>query len=299
MTRWIGDAAIAHLRDVADWPDLGERYDVIRRVGRGGMGVVYAAHDRTLRREVAIKVIDGLPQSEDAAERLLAEAETLARLEHPGIVPVHDTGVLPDGRRYYAMKLVRGQRLDAVLDARSLHERLELFVRICDAVAFAHAHGVVHRDLKPENIMLGSFGEVLVMDWGVAQRAGAGVDDGAVVGTPGYMAPEQERRAASVDARADVFALGVILEAMVPQAAAKPLRAIAAKARSARADDRYGSVSGLAADIGRFREGEPVSAYQESVLEKLGRVYQRHKLPITLMLVYMVVRVIVLLWFGT
>jgi serine/threonine protein kinase len=299
VSTWLGDGTLAHLRDVAEWPDLGPRYEVTRRLGRGGMGVVFAARDRTLNREVAVKVLAGSGPSEVLAERLLAEARILGRLEHPGIVPVHDAGTLADGRVFYVMKLVRGDRLDEVLETRSLSDRLALFIRICDAAAFAHAHGVVHRDLKPQNIMLGSFGEVVVMDWGVAAVAGGSRDDERSVGTPGYMAPEQERPATPVDRRADVYALGVILEAMLPLPTPKPLSAIARKARAAEAAERYDDVQGLAVDVARFREGAPVSAYHESVLERLLRVYQRHKLPIMLVLVYMIVRVILLLWFRT
>lgn len=112
MSGWLGDAAVAHLRDVAEWPDAGERYEITRRLGRGGMGIVYAAQDRALHREVAIKVLDDLGPPADA-EHLLAEARILGRLEHPGIVPVHDAGMLADGRVFYVMKLVRGDRLDA------------------------------------------------------------------------------------------------------------------------------------------------------------------------------------------
>jgi len=298
VTGWLGDAAVAHLRDVAEWPDVGERYEITRRLGRGGMGIVYAAQDRVLHREVAIKVLNELG-SHAAAEHLLAEARILGRLEHPGIVPVHDAGRLADGRVFYVMKLVRGDRLDAAVASRTLNERLDLFLRICEAVSFAHAHGIVHRDLKPQNVMLGPFGEVLVMDWGVAKVAGTQPEGETVVGTPGYMAPEQERDARNVDARADIYALGVILEAMLPDAAPKPLIAIATHARAPQVEQRYRDVSGLARDVGRFREGAPVEAYHESPLERLARVYQRHRLPITLVLAYMVVRVILLLWFRT
>ncbi len=298
MSGWLGDAAVAHLRDVAEWPDAGERYEITRRLGRGGMGVVYAAQDRALHREVAIKVLDDLGPPADA-EHLLAEARILGRLEHPGIVPVHDAGMLADGRVFYVMKLVRGDRLDAAMASRTLSERLDLFLRICDAVSFAHAHGIVHRDLKPQNVMLGPFGEVLVMDWGVAKVAGAVPDAEAVVGTPGYMAPEQEHDARSADSRADIYALGVMLDAMLPQLAPKPLVAIARRARAPRAADRYDTVKGLGRDVSRFREGAPVHAYRESTLERLGRVYQRHRLPITLVLIYMAVRVMLLLWFRT
>jgi serine/threonine protein kinase len=298
MTGWLGDAAVAHLRDVAEWPEVGERYEITRRLGRGGMGIVYAAQDRVLRREVAIKVLNEIGH-QAGTEHLLAEARILGRLEHPGIVPVHDAGMLADGRVFYVMKLVRGDRLDVAIASRTLNERLDLFLRICDAVAFAHAHGIVHRDLKPENVMLGPFGEVLVMDWGVAKVAGSAPDVEAVVGTPGYMAPEQVRDAGRVDSRADIYALGVILEAMLPDPPPKPLVAIARHARAARVEHRYAEVPGLVHDVHRFREGAPVDAYRESPLERLARVYRRHRVPITLVLVYMVVRVILLLWFRT
>jgi serine/threonine protein kinase len=298
MSRWLGDATVAHLREVADWPQLSDRYEITGRVGRGGMGVVYAARDRTLNRDVAVKVLDDVGDPRGAAHRLLAEARILGRLEHPGIVPVHDAGVLGDGRVFYVMKLVRGERLDVAVHSRSLNERLDLFLRICDAVAFAHAHGVVHRDLKPQNIMLGSFGEVLVMDWGIALEA----DDATgarVAGTPGFMAPEQALDASRVDRRADIYALGVILEGILPEPGPKALLAVARRAHAVEPVDRYDVVSVLAREIARFREGEPVSAYRESMIERLARIYQRHQLPINLMLVYMVVRVILLLWFRT
>jgi serine/threonine protein kinase len=119
------------------------------------MGIVYLVHDSTLGRKVALKVLNDP-----------GEARTLASLEHPGIVPVHEAGALPDGRTYYAMKLVEGTRLDAYrASAPSLADRLRIFLRVCEPVAFAHSRGVIHRDLKPENIIIGAFGEVLVLDW--------------------------------------------------------------------------------------------------------------------------------------
>jgi eukaryotic-like serine/threonine-protein kinase len=296
MSTWLPDNTLAHLRDVAEWPELSERYEVTERLGRGGMGVVYAARDRVLDRDVAVKVLDAPNPDARLAERLREEARILARLEHPGIVPVHDAGTLPDGRAFYVMKLVRGDRLDRALGAEaSLGQRLEGFLRICDAVSFAHAQGVVHRDLKPENVMVGSFGEVLVMDWGVATLLESD-NDHVVVGTPGFMAPEQSRGVA--DTRADVFALGAILTAMLSTPIPRALRAIAARAQADRMDHRYATVSELAADVVRFRDGQKVDAYRESVAERLARVYRRHRLPILLVLAYMVMRVVLLLWKG-
>ena len=147
----------------------------------------------SLSREVAVKVADAYGADAAALQRLEREARILAALEHPGIVPVHDTGVTADGRAYYVMTLVRGGGLADTAAALSLPGRIALFLKVCDTVAFAHAHGVVHRDLKPENVMVGRFGEVLVLDWGVAAVAeeSAGTDAGVVVGTPGFMPPEQ------------------------------------------------------------------------------------------------------------
>jgi eukaryotic-like serine/threonine-protein kinase len=296
---WLANKTLEHLRDVAEWPDLGERYEVNRRLGRGGMGVVYAARDRVLDRDVAVKVLDAPDPGGELSRRLQEEARILARLEHPGIVPVHDAGTLADGRTFYVMKLVRGNRIDAGLETEaSLAERLELFLRICDAVSFAHAHGIVHRDLKPANVMRGSYGEVLVMDWGVAKVLGheTSVDE-PVVGTEGFMAPEQARGAGGcVDGRTDVYALGVILDGMLARPAPKPLAAISTRAQAASIEGRYPSVAALAADVAQFRDGQPVSAYRESILERLARVYRRHRLPILLVVAYMLMRVILLIW---
>jgi serine/threonine protein kinase len=278
MNAWLGDATLLHLRDVAEWPDLGERYEVTGRLGRGGMGVVYAARDRALDREVAVKVLDAAQATDAAAARLRSEAQILGRLEHPGVVPVHDVGTLADGRVFYVMTRVRGARLDEALGAdASTGERLEIFLRICDAVSFAHAQAIVHRDLKPANVMLGRFGEV--------------------VGTPGFMAPEQSGGDVNgIDARTDVFALGVMLQGMLPEPPPKPLAAIAARAQAPGPDNRYPSVEALARDVGRFRNGEPVEAYREPVIERLLRIYRRYELPILLVAAYMIMRVLLLLW---
>ena len=194
----ISDRAIDRLRDAAAWPELDARYEVTGVAGHGGMGTVYVARDHVLDRDVAVKVLDVADQKGSRAARLQREAHILARLDHPGIVPVHDAGTLADGRAFYVMKLVQGpaaRRADRAIACRS-PTGSTVFGRILDAVAFAHAHGVVHRDLKPENVMVGGFGEVYVMDWGVAQDGGADAE-AAVVGTPGFMAPEQAARGAA------------------------------------------------------------------------------------------------------
>jgi serine/threonine protein kinase len=169
--KFLSDSALERLREGAEAPDLaGTRYRLLDRIARGGMGVVYAAEDENLQRRVALKVLDVPGSDGDLANRLIREARVLAALEHPGIVPVHDVGTLADGRVFYTMKFVEGRRLDKYIESViSIPDRLRLFLRICDAVAFAHARGVLHRDLKPANIMVGPFGEVLVMDWGLAK----------------------------------------------------------------------------------------------------------------------------------
>jgi eukaryotic-like serine/threonine-protein kinase len=297
----ISEPALDRLSAMFHEPDVtGTRYELISVLGRGGMGVVYLARDTVLDREVALKIVE---RAHDEAN----EARILARLEHPGIVPVHDYGQLPDGRLFYAMKRVRGDRLDRwMASGRDAAERLGVFLRVCEAVAFAHAHGVVHRDLKPENVMVGEFGEVLVLDWGIAQLrivdcglriADCGLrmaDERSIAGTPDYMAPEQARGDAAADHRVDIFALGAMLEAM---AETPPVRAIARKARAADPDARYQTVQALAADVARFLAGRAVGAHREGVVERLARFGRRYRLPILLVLTYLVVRVL-LLWLA-
>ena len=292
----MSDRAVDRLRAAAAWPELDARYEITGVAGHGGMGTVYIARDQVLDRDVAVKVIDLADQKGSHAARLEREARILSRLDHPGIVPIHDAGRLPDGRAFYIMKLVNGRRLDEVIREQGpLAERLNLFSRILDAVAFAHAHDVVHRDLKPENVMVGGFGEVYVMDWGVAQD---GSDfEAAIVGTPGFMPPEQAT-AAAVDRRADIFALGALLANLAGREAVAPLRAIASKARHVDAESRYQSVEALAADLSRYRNQQPVEAYRESAAEKIVRLYRRYELPILLLLAYIVMRFVLLIWRG-
>ena len=283
----ISEPALDRLSAMFQGPDVsGTRYTLISVLGRGGMGVVYLARDTVLDREVALKIVER-PQDE------ANEARILARLEHPGIVPVHDFGELPDGRLFYAMKRVRGDRLDRwMASGRELTERLHVFLRVCDAVAFAHAQGVIHRDLKPENVMIGEFGEVLVLDWGVATRVQIAEGSLQIVGTPDYMAPEQARGDAGIDHRADIFSLGAMLEAIAGTA---PLLAIARKARADDPGARYQNVQALSADVTRFLAGRAVEAHRERLVDRLARFYRRYRLPILLVLTYLVARIL-LLW---
>jgi len=335
----LSDKALERLRTAADEPDLaGTHYRLLERVARGGMGIVYAAHDEKLDRRVALKVLDVPGTNSALANRLMREARVLARLEHPGIVPVHDVGTLADGRVFYTMKFVEGQRLDKFLEAvDSTQDRLRLFLRICDAVAFAHARGVLHRDLKPANIMVGPFGEVLVMDWGLAKilresasvpQSGADPDltiltnpddpangndstkssvitgHGTVMGTPGYMSPEQARgEVDALDARSDIFSLGALLRFVLTQPTARggaprldrSLQAICAKAAAEQRDSRYANVADLSLDLSRYLDGLPVSARRETLFEKSLRFYRRYRFFILLMLAYLVMRILLLL----
>ena len=200
-------------------PSAPPGYELLGEVGRGGMGVVYRARDLALDREVAVKVLaDALPPASAAAGRFVAEARITARLQHPGIPPVYHVGELADGRPFLAMKLIRGETLAARLLAGGPLDPLGVFEGIAQAVGFAHAQAIVHRDLKPQNVMVGPFGEVQVMDWGLAKVLVAGAVEpdevGAVVGTPAYMAPEQAR-GEPADRRADVFGLGAVLCALL------------------------------------------------------------------------------------
>ena len=268
---WLSDDVATHLQNVAARPDFsGTRYETVEEIARGGMGIVYEAIDHELNRRVAIKVV---PQGSRG------EAQAIAGLEHPGIIPIHDVGTLVDGRAFYVMKLVRGTTLNA-MRPKSIAEAVRVCVRICEPVAFAHARGALHRDLKPSNVMIGEFGEVLVMDWGVG-----------VAGTPGYMPADEPPRPAT-----DVFALGTILEEMIDatgEKAPRRLRAIIAKAVGSA---RYVSARELADDLLRFLDGQPVLAYPENALDVVVRWLDRNRALIAIIAAYLAMRVIVLLF---
>jgi tetratricopeptide (TPR) repeat protein/serine/threonine protein kinase len=224
-------------------------YEVGSEIGRGGMGVVLRVHDLTFQRPLAVKVLlADRAQRPELTQRFLEEAQVMGQLQHPGIAPIHSLGWLPDGRPYFTMKLIQGQTLAEFLRQRpsSAHELprfLAIFGQLCQAVAYAHSRGILHRDLKPSNVMVGAFGEVQVMDWGLAKvlplsggsqdragphparscepplneedppaRAALSTQTGEVLGTPAYMAPEQARGEIDrLDERCDVFGLGAVL----------------------------------------------------------------------------------------
>jgi len=224
------------------------KYKVNELIATGGMGAVLAAEDLATRRAVAMKLLLNVQTPEDIA-RFVEEAQITAQLEHPHIIPIYELNVNEQDRPFYTMKLVRGESLGSVLAALRagregaaqrwpLGELIDVFQKVSDAIAFAHSKGVVHRDLKPENVMLGDYGDVLVMDWGLAKALGRDAnaktesmakrsmvrsvrqDDGGefmtmagrAIGTPQFMSPEQASgRSHEVDARADVYALGAML----------------------------------------------------------------------------------------
>jgi hypothetical protein len=265
--------------------DIRSRYDLVHEVGRGGIGVVFRGRDRHLGRDLAVKVLrDAYRDRPDARRRFVAEGRVGSRLQHPGIVPVYELGRSADRGPFITMKLVEGDTLAALLAARpapghDLPRFLGVFVQVCQAVAYAHDRGVVHRDLKPHNVMVGSFGEVQVMDWGFAKTVVSGqwsvdseiqeelppssthhspltthhsTQDGAVMGTPAYMPPEQARGdSALIDPRADVFALGAILCEVLtgrPPYTGETADEVCAKAVAGRLDAAFARLDGCGAD---------------------------------------------------
>ena len=220
-----------------------DKYMMVGEIGRGGMGIILNALDTDIRREVAMKVMSGdhaIPR--EHIERFVEEVQVQGQLEHPHICPVHELGMDSNGRIYFTMKMVKGSSLAEEVkkarknslqpDARTLTGTLNTFLKICDGIAYAHSKGVIHRDLKPANIMVGDFGEVYVMDWGLAKILGRDDErrrglvitdrteeadtmktmDGSVIGTPAYMPPEQAAgNVDGMDERSDIYSLGALL----------------------------------------------------------------------------------------
>ena len=240
----------------ASAPVVTRKYEEVSKLGKGGVGEVVRVLDRDLKREVAMKRLLSQSSGDDSLIRFVEEAQATGQLEHPNIVPVHDLGVDAEGRVYFTLKLVQGAALKKVIQGRNdnaiLDESagagfyrtrytplrmIEILISMCQAVAYAHSKGIIHRDLKPDNVMLGKYGEVLVMDWGLAKLIGAkskkerdqqrdtvrvmtsrSEDDsqstmeGSIAGTPAYMSPEQAAgKISELDQRTDIYALGAIL----------------------------------------------------------------------------------------
>ncbi|MDD7983692.1 serine/threonine-protein kinase [Lentisphaera marina] len=217
--------------------DEQDRYLICDSLASGGMGMIYRAYDSHTERYVAYKVIHPELQKNKAIfERFTYESEVAARLEHPNIMPVYDAGHDSDGRPFYTMKLLKGQTLAKFIQklkdnqsSSSFENMIEILIKVCDAISCAHEQDIIHRDLKPDNIMIGDFGEVLVLDWGLAKipnKKDTAIDSlspstpsefsqmGAVIGTPAYMAPEQAQ-GKEVDPRADIYSLGALLQTML------------------------------------------------------------------------------------
>jgi hypothetical protein len=257
-------------QSLAEVPD----YELLDIIGEGGMGVVYAAHQSSIARTVAVKMLKPSAKvREDQRDKFISEAVVTGELDHPNIVPIYDLGSNEQGALFYSMKRVRGTPWDKVIDQKQLDENLSVLLRVADAVAFAHAGGVIHRDLKPENVMLGDYGEVLVMDWGLARITPEFAHKDTVYqadslgGTPAYMAPEMARGPVeNINKTSDVYLLGAILYEIIggqpphsgrdvmqclmaasqnkidPVRYEGELKAIALKAMATRQEDRYQNV---------------------------------------------------------
>ncbi len=262
-------------------PSFLARYDLLEILGAGGMGEVWRARDTLLDCDVAVKILHpSLKDHPTWRDRFQAEARLTARLQHPGVVPVHDQGVLPDGRPWYAMAVVEGPTLGRIVRARSpgetggfsLRSLLQILLRVTETVAHAHQQGVIHRDLKPDNVRVGRHGAVLVLDWGIARRLGTAevsAEEGVTpssspvasqgVGTPGYMAPEQSQ-GGRLGPESDVFALGVMLgEILAGQSLphdGESLLAIQRRAVAENPGERFPDASALAGELALWLDGE-------------------------------------------
>lgn len=287
-----------------------QRYREVNVVGAGGLGTVLLAHDERLARDVALKRMGPMVDAQQAAAQFAREARITARLDHPGIVPIHDAGVTADGRLFYTMRLIRGRSLaELAAQATDLAARVALSNAVataCHAVGYAHRRGVVHRDLKPANIMVGEFGECQVVDWGLATAIAEVPVLGPVVGTWAYVSPEAAAGRGGTVA-ADVWALGVLLHELIagttrfvgdkntitaalastplppatwPAECPPALRAIGDKAMAQQPRDRYPDAEAMALDLEAFRDGRRVAAYQYSAVELARRALWAWRWPL-------------------
>jgi serine/threonine-protein kinase len=332
-----------HLAANSHLPEGHARYTLSRLHATGGIGRVWLAHDHRVGRDVALKELRPERAGNPVAwVRFLKEAQITGQLEHPGIVPIYEVGQRPDEEApFYTMRFVRGRTLAEAVAAfhqkrargeaapLELRELLTSFVGVCNAVAYAHSRGVLHRDLKPHNVVLGDYGEVMVLDWGLAKLVdqtevpddptpavapkedGEATMQGQVLGTPGYMAPEQAAgRLDRLSPATDVYGLGAMLyevltgkapfagsestavlrkvihqtparpRALVPTAPAA-LEAVCLKALAKQPADRYASAKALAAEVEHFLAGEPVTAYREPFAVRAGRWIRRHRVMVS------------------
>ena len=281
-----------------------EKFEEVGPLGVGGSSVVVRAVDKELLRDVAIKILSmEFAEGSAEAERFIEEARITGQLEHPNIVPVYEVGVRPDGQRFLCMRLLEGQTLEATLaqlgerrlQPENLANLLTAFVKVCDAVAFAHSRGVLHRDIKPLNIMLSDFGQVYVLDWGLSQLIAGGTSGkpsirvspedaehrtldpaGVLMGTPAYMPPEQIRGLhGTLDERTDVFALGATLYQMlagVPPLSPESIRSIWMRRPPPPVDPPDALMSGVPAELSRIAmralSFDPVDRYPTVVALK-------------------------------
>jgi serine/threonine protein kinase/WD40 repeat protein len=291
-----------------------QRYVFLGEHGRGGLGRVLRAHDRELGRDVAVKEL--LARGDIHEVRFLREVLITARLEHPGIVPIHEAGRWPDGTPFYAMKLVSGRSLhDLIAERETVEARIGLLhhvIAVTDAIAYAHGRDIIHRDLKPSNVIVGDFGETIVIDWGLAKDLASNDEPiaaeglfrtnqsdeltrvGVVLGTPAYMSPEQ-KRGAPVDQRTDVYAIGTMLWELCATDRVPPtdvgvrhrmlrragidndLATIIDKALEPDLGRRYRDAGQLAADLKAFKSGARISARRYSLLAMLAHWTRRHR----------------------
>ncbi|MDF1662468.1 MAG: protein kinase [Planctomycetota bacterium] len=318
-------------------PHARDQFNVIEKLGEGGMGIVHRIEDKNLGRTAALKVLGEIDASERMVKRFIREARITASLSHPNIPPIYELGMNSSGEYYMLMKVIEGQSLKEALtevhssgqsNPKEVRRLLEALVKVCEAVAYAHSQEVIHRDLKPENIMIGEFGEVMVLDWGLArdfsdktvvERVGGHPEKllelkeaaqkegltgkGDLLGTVGYMAPEQIDGEANK--QSDVFALGAILTEILTgkkaiagdsaiskvsatiqgrisgphaldEAAPMELNAVAVKSLRMSLEQRTGTVVSFATDLKAYLSGAEVKAYRYSLFERVQRWISRH-----------------------
>jgi WD40 repeat protein/serine/threonine protein kinase len=270
-------------RSLAEVPD----YELLDIIGEGGMGVVYAAHQSSIARTVAVKMLKPSAKvREEQRDKFISEAVVTGELDHPNIVPIYDLGSNDEGALFYSMKRVRGTPWDKVIHQKSLDENVGILMRVADAVAFAHAGGVIHRDLKPENVMLGDYGEVLVMDWGLARitpefaHVNAVFQADSLGGTPAYMSPEMAKGPVeAINKTSDIYLLGAILYEIIggqpPHSGRDVMQCLMAASQNRIDPNRYdGELKSIALKAMATQQADryqTVKEFQEAI-----RVYQSH-----------------------